>query len=366
VIHAELLPLHAIGPRERGRWRELAARALEPNPFFEPEFVLPLARGVGDGDDVRLAVVHDHDTWLACLPVRRYVRWHRVPLPSLSVWQGHRLYSLLGTPLLADSDDVAGSASALVRLLVRAPGTFFSALEWLVESGPVCSALRAGLAANGIRTLVFERFERAFLNRRPAADYLADTISAKHRRELRRQWRKLGEQLGDPQIVQRPGDSAAVAELMELEGRSTLATRGSVLQADPGHVYFFREMCNGFAADGRLQVLALTAGGRTLALKCNLLAGEGIFYFKIAYDHDYANFSPGIQLEVEMVNLFHAHSTAGWMDSCADANNAMINRLWPDRRRIVTIVAIPQNVGAFAAVPALRSARLLRQRMIEG
>jgi len=365
VIHAELLPLHAIRSRELSRWRELAGRALEPNPFFEPEFVLPLARGVGDIDDVRIAVVQDRDAWLACLPVRRYVRWHRVPLPSLSVWRGHRLYSLLGTPLLADTDDVVGSAGALLRLLVGASQTLFAALEWVAESGPVCRALQAGLAANGMRMLVFERFERAFLNRRPEPDYLAETISSKHRRELRRQWRKLGERLGDPQIVERAGDGAAVAELIELEGRSQLANRGSVLKADPGHAYFFREMCRGFAADGRLQMLALTAGGRTLALKCNLLAGEGIFCFKIAYDHDYANFSPGIQLEVEMVSLFHARSTARWIDSCADANNAMINRLWPDRRRLATLVAIPQNLGALAAVPALRGARLLRNRMIE-
>jgi hypothetical protein len=181
-MRAELLPLNAITPAELDGWRELAGRALEPNPFFEPDYVLPLARGVGELDRVALAVVRDRDAWLACLPVRRCLRWHRVPLPSLSVWRGHRLYSLLGTPLLAASDG-ARSATALVRLLTRAPGTYFAGFDWLAEHGPVYQALRAALAADRVRLLIFERFERAFLRRRPEPDYLADTISAKHRRE---------------------------------------------------------------------------------------------------------------------------------------------------------------------------------------
>ena len=50
-----------------------------------------------------------------------------------------------------------------------------------------------------------------------------------------------------------------------------------------------------FRAAGRLQLLALTAGERTAALKCNLLAGDEVFCFKIAYDEAYARFSPGVQ-----------------------------------------------------------------------
>ena len=239
VLRAELLELKLITPSELTCWRELAGRALEPNPYFEPEYVLPLARGLGEIDDVALAVVREQDEWRACLPVRRYVRWHRVPLPSLSVWRGHRLYSLLGTPLIARGDEVR-SAGELVRLLVNAPGTFFTGLDWLVESGPVYGALRAGIGANGFRAFVFERFERAFLNRRHEPDYLAETISSKHRRELRRQRRKLAEQLGEPQIVERASESAAADDLIDLEGRSALAASGAVLQARPGHAYFFQ------------------------------------------------------------------------------------------------------------------------------
>jgi CelD/BcsL family acetyltransferase involved in cellulose biosynthesis len=363
-MRARLLPLTDVQQGELGRWRELAAAALEPNPFFEPDYVLPLARGLGELGEVALAVVTDRDSWVACCPVRRLRRWHRIPLPSMSVWQGHTLYSLLGTPLIS-RDQTHAATVALVELLVRSPTSFFTAFYWLAEHGPVHRAVGDALAETGLRSLRFEQFERAFLPRRPDGAYLEQSMSAPHRRELRRQSRKLGELLGsEPELVDRSGEACAVTEFVELEGRSYLAARGSVLKSDRRHVEFFREMCAGFAALGRLQLLVLRAGDRTLAMKCNLVAGPGVFSLKIAYDEGYARFSPGIQLETEALVLFHDQPNAGWMDSCADPNNAMMNRLWPARRSLVTVAALEPRPRALVTAPAIRGARYLRTRMI--
>jgi CelD/BcsL family acetyltransferase involved in cellulose biosynthesis len=366
-VRGELLALEDIGAADLDRWRELAARAAEPNPFFEPDYVLPLARGTGRLGDVALAVVRDGGDWAACLPVRCGGRWHRVPLPSVSSWRAHRLYALLGTPLI-DAGALAPAAEALAaRLATGSRPACFVGLDWLAEHGAVHHALTGAFASLGLRTLVFDRFERAFLRRRPEPTYLEQTVSVKHRRELRRQWRVLGETLGEePVVVDRAGDAGAVAELIELEARSALAAGGSVLAANPDHARFFADMCRGFADRGRLELLALRSAGNTLAMKCNLLAGEGVFYLKIAYDERYARYSPGIQLEAATVERFHARSQASWIDSCADANNAMINRLWPDRRAILTIAAVAPTIRGLPAAPALLAARSLRNRRIEG
>jgi hypothetical protein len=42
-VTGRLLELAALSERDLDAWRELAARALEPNPFAEPDFVLPAA-----------------------------------------------------------------------------------------------------------------------------------------------------------------------------------------------------------------------------------------------------------------------------------------------------------------------------------
>ncbi len=358
------IPLAEIGEPELDRWRRLAEAAIEPNPFFEPEYLLAQARALGGFGDVALAVVTDGDAWTACMPVRRLRSWHRIPIASLSTWRGSEaLPSLVGTPLLSAPE----AAAALVRGLVSTAGSSFAALEWLVADGPAYVPISDAIAQSGLRCIEFERLERAFLTRRPQDDYFERSMKGKHRGVMRRRWKKLDAQLGgEPQVVDVTGDSAAVEELIEIEGASRLAAGGMVLRADPAYEQFFREICAGFAAGGRLQLHALRYGDQTLAIRCNLLADPGIFYFKVAYDEAFAEFSPGIRLEVESFHLFHERAQSEWVDSCSDPNNETMNRLLPERRALVTLVLIKPGVRATLTAGALRTGRRLRERAMAG
>ena len=90
-----------------------------------------------------------------------------------------------------------------------------------------------------------------------------------------------------------------------------------------------------------------------------------MFYFKIAYDEDYARFSPGIQLEARMLELFHEQTQAQWIDSCASPNNATMNKLLPERRSLVTLTVVDPSVRSAALAPLMRGARYLRNRVLE-
>jgi CelD/BcsL family acetyltransferase involved in cellulose biosynthesis len=362
-VPAELIAATGLSARDLAQWRDLAARALEPNPFFEPEYVMPLARGLGGTSELNLLVVKDANGWRACLPVHSASRWHRIPLPSLSTWRGHVLYGLLGTPLLAP-DSPAEDLATLVEGLQRADKrATFAGLEWVATDGPVATALAGVLADVRPAPVHFESFQRAIVRRRPEPTYIEETLSSKHRRELRRQRRKLGEALGgEPTLVDRAGEGSAIDSLMELEASGRRASEQTVLAAHPGHAAFFREMCQEFAAQGRLQLLELQVGERTVAAKCNLIAGKGIFCFKIAYDNEWSSLSPGILLELDTLKVFHEQTEADFIDSCADPNNAMINRLWPDRRELETYVLPARSLKGRAARPAMTAARSLRNR----
>ena len=91
-------------------------------------------------------------------------------------------------------------------------------------------------------------------------------------------------------------------------------------------------------------MLAIHLDGRAIAQKCNFLAGDGAFAFKIAYDERYADFSPGVLLELENIRRIHASQAIRWMDSCAAPNHFMINRLWTERRIVQTLV-VPARKG---------------------
>ncbi|MGZ4182859.1 MAG: GNAT family N-acetyltransferase [Solirubrobacteraceae bacterium] len=357
------IPLADIGEPELGRWRRLATTAIEPNPFFEPEYVMAQARALDRMADVALAVVTDGDEWAACMPVLRLGNWHRIPISSVSTWRGSEaLPSLLGTPLLS-GEGAGRAAAALVQTLVASAGSSFVALEWLVADGPAYGLISDAIARTGVRCIEFERFVRAFLTRRPEDDYFERSMKGKHRGVMRRRWKKLDAQLGgEPRLVDVTGEPAAVNELIEIEGASRLAASGMVLKSHAAYERFFREMCAGFAAAGRLQLHALRYGDQTLAIRCNLLADPGVFYFKVAYDESFAQFSPGIRLEVESFHLFHDRPQSEWVDACSDPNNETMNRLLPERRTLITLVLIKPGLRAQVTAAAIRAGRALRER----
>jgi CelD/BcsL family acetyltransferase involved in cellulose biosynthesis len=348
-----LIDLESIADDNVGRWRGLASRAIEPNPFFEPEFILP-ARHLPQGP-THLLVVRRGEEWEACLPLVTG-RWHRV-LPASFAWQG--IYGFLGTPLVA-----RGAEPALATLLAGAAeraGRRVLVIERASADGPLGVALAAEsrathrLAERTVR-------ERAVLRRRVDGEYLGH-MKAHHLREFKRQRRRLSETLdGEVRASHRAGNASAVEAFLELEHRGWKGRADTAFSSVEGEARFFRESCGQFHSQGRLQLLELRAGDRVLAMKCNLVATPGSFAFKIAFDEEFARYSPGIQLELENINHFH-RSGLKWMDSCADPTNAMINRLWPQRRSLQNLLYAPRGDVGAAMIRMVRASMKVRDRI---
>jgi CelD/BcsL family acetyltransferase involved in cellulose biosynthesis len=361
-MNTSLIRIDDVREPELGRWRELAARALEPNPYFEPEFVLPAAQRLGEETAALLVVADGNGDWLGCLPVCFPARWKRLPIAAVAAWR--HLYCFLGTPLLAP-DDLQETVAQLVEgALANAEPARILVLEWVRADGPVADALEQVLAARPQKSLGFESFERAALVRREAADYVDDTLRPHHRRELRRLGRRLSEEMDSPLAVRDVShDPTQIDRFMAMEASGWKGRRGTAFAAQEGHKEFFAEVCDQFRAAGRLQLLALAGGDRIAALKCNLLAGDEVFCFKIAYDEAYARFSPGVQLEEGAVTVFHEQMSARLMDSCAAPDNEMINRLWPDRRPFVSYAAPSAGATGWASLRGLGAAYQVHNRL---
>ena len=135
-------------------------------------------------------------------------------------------------------------------------------------------------------------------------DYLEETLRPHHRRELRRQARRLGEEMGAPLEVRDVTDDPAMVErFMELEAAGWKGRRGTAFAQQPGHAALLpRALRRRSAPPAGSRCSRSAAGDRIAALKCNLLAGDEVFGFKIAFDESLSRFSPGVQLEERMVS----------------------------------------------------------------
>jgi len=342
-----------------GAWDELAASAIEPNPFYESWMLLPGIEAFGGDLPLRFVFAYTQGPGGAPLlcgffPLERLASYKNLPMRHQRLWQHRHCY--LGTPLLRRGY-ARGCLEAFLGWL--AGSRHASMMQWghIANDGPFYGALQGVLADTGRRKFVSRTFSRAVLRPRPDAEsYLRESLPGSSRKELRRLERRLSE-AGGPVAYSTLQPGAAVepwiAAFLALEAGGWKGRRGSAMDCSKPGRRFFHAIAAGAAQRRRLMMLALTAGGRTVAMKCNFLAHDGAFAFKIAYDEAYARFSPGTLLELENIREFHRRAELRWMDSCAASGHFMANRLWLDRRSLATVLTTTGRAAGELLVSSL-------------
>ncbi len=131
-----------------------------------------------------------------------------------------------------------------------------------------------------------------------------------------------------------------------------------------GEADYFREMCARFAADGRLRVFCLEAGGQTLAMQILVTGGDGVFGMKISYDEQFAKYSPGVLLHFDSMKACHETTDGQWIDTCSSPQFEVLMRIYPDRRRITSyFVPLGRNPVDRLAVKAFMTLRPLHKKL---
>ena len=354
----------AADPRLLDRWAELEGNALEPNPFLAPQMVLPAARHLEDGRAARLLVAEQGGELRFLLPVSGPPGLRRTQLAGLRPWLHD--YCFLGTPLLAADGDPDRVWEAVIDHLRRHSPAPVLVIPLHPTQGPVAASLhRADLAA-GLGVRRSPAANRGFVARRPEPTYAREWMSRKHLANQARRRRHLGKALGAEVVtVDRAasGVEAAVEQFLALESKGWKGRSRTALSCRPGHDRFFREMCRGFAEQGRLMLLSLEAGPRVVAQNTALVAGEGLFGFKRAYDEEFARWSPGSLLDLDVLDWFHRSARLAWLDTCSAPDDGNGSRAFGDRRPLSTVAVPLSPVGnaAAALVPAgVRARRYVR------
>jgi CelD/BcsL family acetyltransferase involved in cellulose biosynthesis len=343
-----------LSPAASAAWDRLAERAAEPNPFFERAFATVASEKLGVGD-VAVLCLREGDEWAGCMPVRTT----RALGPSIvSGWR--HPYAFLGTPLVA-GDRLEPFATALIRSVADREHGRYLALH-RASDGPVLAAIHRAAEAGGVDLLFERKAERAALERRPDGDYTSG-LKSKRRSELKRQRRRLGEGLeAELDARERTDAGDAVEAFLRLEASGWKGENGTAMASDQRAADFFRAMCAEFAVAGRLRMRSLEAGGRILAMTCDLRAGDSLFGFKTAFDEELARFSPGIQLQIDNFADFHERGSERYIDSCSEPGNETMNSLWPDRRTIATLLLGRRSIASGLLGRAIGAAYEARRR----
>ena len=342
-------------------WRRLSENAIEPNGYYLPEWELAVnasaqARTSVSALAADAVAVHDTPCLIGLLPVISAWRAYNLPLPALVSADP---YGTLATPLL--DRDRADEAAASLMQQARNAGAHALILRDITLDGAAMMAFTRALASEGLKPRILQSHARASLDAtRNADDLLRDALGPKKLKELRRQRNRLSEH-GEVIFTIATTPSEIKRDLgifLALEASGWKARRGTALAQHEGDAAFVRRAVYDAAARGNCEIVTLHAGVTPVASAIVLRHLDRAFYFKLGVDENFAKYSPGVQLTLELTRHMCADDTIAMVDSTAIPGHPMIDPIWRGRLAIGDVL-IPLN-RRDPFVPAIRLGLALR------
>jgi tetratricopeptide (TPR) repeat protein len=316
-------------------WSELVGCALEPNIFYEPAFALAAANIYGSR--VGAALV-----WSQASPQRLVglfpSRIERIDDRLILVGWRHPQIAL-GTPLI-HRDFADGVVEAFLDYVYRTPQLpKLMIFPFIRELGPYASVLNRVLLRRGDRGVMFDRHHRGQLAPgSERASYLDRSIGSKKRKNnLRRARRQLEEtgRVAFATATTQTEIATALYDFFALEASGWKGRAKTAAAAHPEERQIFETAVLGFAAEGKVRVDRLLLEDRAIAASITFKSGNDAWFWKTAYDENFAQASPGVQLMLDLTKALLADLTITQVDGCAQRDNPLINHIWRERLSII-------------------------------
>jgi len=346
------LLLEEIDTAFERRWKDLARRSLTPNPFLEPEFVLPALEHLPDlARPVFLAVEGDRGALVGLGIFEEVSGSRRLPIPHLRSWQTPHTY-LDG--LLLDRRIPELAVSSLWKYLVN------DSHAW---HGVEFPRLREGDELDAALTFISEQAEVEWVDGRSIVRAQLETdwspevqqaaISPKRAKSLRRGWHELERRGATAFHVERHDQTTVagpVTDFLRLESLGWKADEGTAMECCAEQRAFFVSMMDRFAASGRTLFTTVTVDGATVGTVAHLISGAGAFAFKLGWDPAFERGCPGFQLKAHLAE--HADELLPeirWVDSCS-SEGSFIEHLWGGRTTVRSRLFLTSRAASVAAM----------------
>jgi hypothetical protein len=346
----------------------LATRVVEPNPFFEPDFLVPCARHFEGYADTTLVVACEQDVFRGVLPIMNLERPRIPPRPVLSTRGRPTAVRLLGTPLL-DATCPDPAMGALLDAMHGAskkgdwPGIVL--MDKAGDAGPALDSLHRMCAARRFPVFTKETWERGVVRR---GGEWERPLRRGREKSIERTRRALARDTGaEVTLTDRTLDPVVLDEFLAMEVSGWKGREGGLaFGKDPDTTAWLHDWYACWVPTGRLTILSLNAGDVPIAIEFFIRGGDGIFCFRGAYDEAYSKYGPGAIVLSDCMKYLLEHTDAQWIDSGTDKDNAFLLELLPERRALSTLfigIGGLLDRGIVSALPAMTRA-LVAQRQV--
>ncbi len=322
-----------------------------PNPFFNTSFLSASVDTIGNENMQFLFLsetIGEQETLKMFAPVI-LTKQGILQKPVLKIWTN--LYTPLGLPLFDATDN--NTIDVLINCLNNAQHK--EAVAILLDLIPKQSEFTQKLYISNLLCKKLHRFSytaRAMLKPSMPADYLKTKLSGKRKQRLKKGMNEL-KGLGDVAFYKATSGAEIVPhfeEFLLLEAGSWKGKRGTSLKDLKQTSTFARKAVQNMNKENQCSIYTLRLDDKAIA-SLVVFSDNGYFFpWKIAFDEDYARYSPGNNLLAHVnQELFGMKGFKG-IDSLAAESNKTAQTFWPDQLELYSIaIGIGKNAEADAA-----------------
>lgn len=290
-------------------WQQLMSRAAEDNFYLSPAFITAVLRHYGENRCLVVFVYRDDAVegprLVAVAPFSRHDPTLKIPLTVLRGFDSPHGY--LSHPLM-DRNDGYDALDALWEWLERPEHPWRLVLfGGISRNSPFLPWLESLLRKRRRSFLSKSMFMRPMLYRRENFEAYLASLPVARRKNYRRRWKQLME-AGNVEILLHRNLTRCpdlIERFLQLEQRSWKGSEGTAMACRPEDTDFFRDIVEACASRDHLFFVELRFNDQPVAMTANFIVGQTLFAFKIAYDPDYRDYSPGILAEIQTIRLFH-------------------------------------------------------------
>ncbi len=329
-------------------WEKLSRNAVEENPYYSPIFMRAAFQNLEANSDLKALAVYKDETLVGFCPFI-IDKWRWLGACSLNrAWINP--YSTLTIPLV-DRRYPREVVTALLSAMAE-HGAYRS--FWLFDNfnleGPVGTLFLDGLKTQSLVGEIFDEFDRPGLSQGATFDqHMRDHVSKKRRKRLKRARDKLSER-GKVELrsfTTGPELNAAVEDFLTIEASGWKGQQGSALACNKNSATFARQAfgASGGKSISRADVLYLDEF--PIAVSLSIYTGKTAFTLKCAYDETYRSYSPGLLLELAIIEDFLETRWVEHLDSAVTTTGHVIQSLWNSSIRVGDLLLCADSSRSF-------------------
>ena len=314
------------------QWEDLTTRA-PGNAFMNP---VALKAAL----DTMFAVIHVLLAWEEGVESTRLVGLWTLQQRSIFPFWPALLearpfnYAFLSTPVIdpAFASQVIPAFFAAIRNNPALPNVV--SLKEMDAESEAYAAIQKTIADEHLAHLKLTESARPSVSREAGVK-----TSGATRKKLRQDWNRLSA-LGALEVVNdraADGARAAFEHFLDLEKRSWKGAQGTAILCDDRDALFTRRLIGDLAADGSASVALLRLDGRVIAAQVLMYCGTTAYTWKIAFDAEFAKYSPGVLLVDKMTEQLFAATDVQAIDSWS-AEGSFMAQIWTGRKTMVDMV----------------------------